>query len=178
MWTPEKYQKAIIFAAEKHQGQLIPGSNLPYIVHVSNVCMEVFLAGITNSNFNMNLAMQCALLHDVIEDTTTTYEELQNLFGTEVADGVKALSKNSGLEKKMQMMESIVRIKQQPHEIWVVKMADRITNLQEPPKYWSPEKIIYYKEEAQLIVEQLAGANQYVENRLRTKINQYQIYIN
>ena len=47
-----------------------------------------------------SLAIQLALLHDTIEDTKTTYEEIQNLFGSIVADGVKALTKDTALEKE------------------------------------------------------------------------------
>lgn len=42
--------------------------------------------------------------------------------------------------KKLQMQDSLRRIKSQPREVWMVKMADRITNLQPPPGHWSEEK--------------------------------------
>ncbi len=151
MWLPEKYQRAIKFAAERHGDQTVPGTNFSYIVHLSNVCMEIFLAAAHSEDFDVNLAMQCAILHDTIEDTNTTYDEIKEHFGQKVADGVKALTKNAELEKKMQMRESLLRIKQQPKEIWMVKIADRITNLQEPPHYWNKEKINHYELKARSI---------------------------
>ena len=44
--------------------------------------------------FDLDFAVQVALLHDIIEDTATTYDELAEHFGSKVADGVLALTKN------------------------------------------------------------------------------------
>jgi (p)ppGpp synthase/HD superfamily hydrolase len=58
----------------------------------------------------------------------------------------------------------------------MVKLADRITNLQPLPKHWDKEKIKQYKEEANLIHNNLVEANQLLANRLQNKIIQYQVY--
>lgn len=71
------------------------------------------------------------------------------------------------------MADSLERVKKQPKEIWMVKMADRITNLQPPPKHWSPEKIGNYLEEAIQIHAQLKEGNQYIAARLQEKIDRY-----
>ena len=55
-------------------------------------------------------------------------------------------------------------------------MADRITNLQPPPHYWTKEKINNYREEAQLILDTLGSANEYLAQRLADKIENYQQY--
>jgi (p)ppGpp synthase/HD superfamily hydrolase len=68
-WSQETYAKAYRFAAEAHNGQLFPGTELPYIMHVSFVSMEVIAALAQEPELDGNLAVQCALLHDVIEDT-------------------------------------------------------------------------------------------------------------
>ena len=47
-----------------------------------------------------------------------------------------------------QMADSLARIKQQPKEVWLVKLADRSANLGKPPHYWSAEKILAYRQEA------------------------------
>lgn len=83
-----------------------------------------------------------------LEDTDTTYPELVRTFGPAVADGVLALTKEDSVgtdltpyqRKERRMADSLERIKAQPKEIWMVKMADRITNLQPPPKQWTPER--------------------------------------
>ena len=74
------YQKAIAFATYKHleKNQYIPGTILPYVVHLSNVAMEIFMAALNTENFNLEFAVQVALLHDAIEDTDTTYDEVEN----------------------------------------------------------------------------------------------------
>lgn len=169
------YQKTIKFAAQKHtdQNQTIPGTDLPYVVHLSNVAMEILLAAERSENFDGKFAIQVALLHDVLEDTPTTYEELKNKFGQPVADGALALTKNADLEKDERMMDSLNRIKKLPKEVWAVKLADRITNLQPPPAHWSEEKIKKYKLEAEIILQELRGGNEYLEKRLEQKINEY-----
>lgn len=169
------YQETIKFAAQKHtdKNQTIPGTDLPYVVHLSNVAMEILVAFEKSKDFNLEFAVQVALLHDSLEDTETTFQELKNIFGKAVAEGVLALTKNSDLEKALQMADSLHRIKQQPKEVWAVKLADRITNLQRPPHFWKEEKIKKYKKEAQIILEELRGGNEYLENRLKEKIETY-----
>ncbi|MGF1555029.1 HD domain-containing protein [Paucihalobacter sp.] len=173
------YQETIKFATLKfvEKNLNIPDSNLPYVVHLSNVAMEILIAAQHSNNFDVNYAIQLALLHDNIEDTDTTHQELEAVFGREVADGVLALTKNDALPKSEQLIDSLHRIQQQPKEVWAVKLADRITNLQQPPKSWSQEKIQVYKDEAKLILEQLKGGNSYLENRLAEMIEVYSQYI-
>ena len=68
------------------------------------------------------------------------------------------------------------RIKKQPKEIWMVKLADRITNLQPPPYYWTKNKIDQYLNEAIEIHEALKDANDVLSSRLLSKIEQYKKY--
>ncbi len=173
-WSQEKYIKALKFAAEAHNGQTVPGSDLPYIVHVTMVAMEIIAALAHEEGLNDDLAVQCALLHDVIEDAGTSYEKLAVEFGPEVADGVLALSKNDDNKSKQEKMaDSLARIKEQPKEVWMVKLADRITNLQPPPGHWDAEKIDRYREEGGVILSELDHASPYLAERLRRKITGY-----
>jgi (p)ppGpp synthase/HD superfamily hydrolase len=177
MKIQEVYQKALKFAGEKHSNQKVPGSEANYLLHISNVCMEILVAYSENKDFDVELAVQVAALHDVIEDTETCFEEVTRLFGKSVACGVLALSKDKTIEDKREsMLDSLSRIKSQPREVGMVKLADRITNLQKPPHYWNTEKIKKYKAEAQTILTALKGRNQYLESRLEKKIEQYQAY--
>jgi len=154
----------------------VPGSPLPYMIHVSLVSMEVMAALAMEPGHDGDLAVQCALLHDVIEDTEVDYASVKQVFGPAVAQGVLALSKTPGLEKSLQMTDSLARIRQQPAEIGMVKLADRITNLQPPPAYWSREKSTRYREQAITIHHALQEASPYLATRLRRKIDEYQIY--
>ncbi|MBD2357115.1 bifunctional (p)ppGpp synthetase/guanosine-3',5'-bis(diphosphate) 3'-pyrophosphohydrolase [Tolypothrix sp. FACHB-123] len=176
-WSQETYIKAYKFAAQAHQGQKIPGSEIPYIMHLSFVSMEVIAALNENQEYDGNLAIQCAILHDTIEDTNITYEQITSEFGTAVANGVLALTKYKSLEKHLQMVDSLQRIQQQPKEIWIVKLADRISNLQPPPYYWTREKIIKYREEAIQIYEALKDASDFLASRIAKKITDYQSFI-
>jgi len=170
------YQNALRFAAEKHKEQKIPGTDLPYVVHQSNVVMEIFIAAMNTEGFNLPLAAQVALLHDTVEDTDAPYDELLNQFGQDVADGVLALTKEHTLPKESQMPDSLERIKKQPKEVWAVKLADRITNLQPPPAHWSGEKRIRYQNEAKTIYRELKDGNQYLADRLLHKIYEYGVF--
>ncbi|MFK5893893.1 MAG: HD domain-containing protein [Pseudomonadota bacterium] len=178
IWNQDKYIKAWNFACFAHEGQLLPGTTIPYINHIANVSMEVMAAIVQSKNIhNPNLLVQCALLHDVIEDTKNTYDDIKEEFGSDVANGVLALSKNVNLSSKSeQMINSLERIKKQPVEVWMVKLADRITNLQPPPNYWNKEKINNYRQEAILILESLCVANPYLAKRMQIKISAYKRY--
>lgn len=170
----ELYQKAIRFAGEKHSEQKMPGSNANYLQHISNVAMEILVAYSYSRDFDIHLAIQMAILHDVIEDTNATYDELRERFGQSVANGVLALTKKEGLlSKREQMQDSLKRINELQPEVGMVKLADRITNLQQPPHYWDKEKIAAYREEAKFIVKELTEKNDYLHNRLLLKIEAY-----
>jgi (p)ppGpp synthase/HD superfamily hydrolase len=172
-WNQELYIKACRFAAIAHRGQIVPGSDLPYLMHLNFVSMEIIAVLSAESGHDGDLAVQCALLHDTIEDTDTTYAQIRSIFGIGVADGVQALSKNPDLEKSQQLDDSLDRIKQQPIEIWMVKLADRITNLQPPPSHWTTEKIIRYQAEALEIHARLQTSSPYLGLRLAEKIHNY-----
>lgn len=175
-WSPDRYLSAWNFAAAAHGDQKVPGSDIPYINHIGSVAMEVMNAVARSDRgvLDPNLAVQCALLHDVIEDSSVGIEEIRDRFGAAVADGVLALTKDLSIPKKDQMRESLERIAQQPYEVWMVKMADRITNLQPPPPHWSMAKTRAYREEARLILERLGHANPTLATRLEEKILHYE----
>lgn len=179
IWNQEIYLKAWNFASTIHLGQTLPGSDISYINHLGLVTMEAAAAIAYNQNVqNPNLLIQCALLHDSIEDTPTTHEEINNEFGSDVADGVLALTKNTALPTKAeQMNDSLYRIRQQPKEIWMVKLCDRITNLQPPPKHWNTDKMARYRDEAHSILNQLGEADRFLAERLQEKIDGYGQYM-
>ncbi|MEM7017101.1 MAG: HD domain-containing protein [Pseudomonadota bacterium] len=175
IWSQTYYLRAWQFAAEAHQGQTVPGTALPYIVHIASVAMEVMTA-ISQSEVerDADLAVQCALLHDTLEDTSISRTQLADVFGEAVTAGVTALSKNPDIpDKRSRMRDSLTRIRQQSQEIWMVKLADRITNLQPPPAHWNADKIQNYRDEASEILISLGEADDYLATRLQEKITQY-----
>jgi (p)ppGpp synthase/HD superfamily hydrolase len=172
-WSQEKYIRAYRFAAKAHRGQLVPGTGLPYLMHLSFVSMEIIAALVVEKVENPDLAVQCALLHDVIEDTKISYQKLGEVFSKEVADGVCALSKKKDFKKSQQLRESLKRIQLQPNEVWMVKLADRISNLQPPPSDWTQAQIRAYWESSDEIYAALKDASPYLGERLRKKIDVY-----
>jgi (p)ppGpp synthase/HD superfamily hydrolase len=182
LWSPDAWLEAWHFAAQAHEGQLVPGSKLPYVVHVAAVAMEVGNAIARRSVLGQpvtrpDLAIQVALLHDVVEDTKVALEEVRASFGDSVADGVAAVSKDPSVgDKQAQMQDSLARIRTQPVEVWMVKLADRITNLQPPPHYWTSEKIRSYRAEAREIHAQLGAGCVVLGPRLLDKIAAYAVH--
>ena len=179
MFSQENYIEVLNFAAIAHGEQKTP-KDLPYIAHITCVAMEVINACEKSSldEEKANLAISCALLHDVIEDANITYDELYMKFGEKVANGVEALTKDKTLASKQeQMKDSIERLLTQPYEVQMVKLADRITNLGIPPKHWDNDKIKKYQKEAGFILSCLCNSNIYLSKRLKEKIENYNNYI-
>jgi (p)ppGpp synthase/HD superfamily hydrolase len=175
--TQEIYQKAMRFAGEKHSEQKSPGTNSNYLLHISSVAMEILMAHSKKNNFDIDYAIQVGILHDTIEDTETNFNEIKNKFGESVAIGVQALTKDKNLPtKKEQMIDSLNRINDLKKEVGMVKLADRITNLQAPPNYWSKEKISSYLEEAKMLESMLKNKNEYLNTRLKNKLKEYEKY--
>ena len=176
----ERVADAWEFVSVKHAGQTyggrLPNQQIPYISHLASVAFEILsvyeASDIGEEQFD--LVLKCALLHDVLEDTDTSEEELTGLFGAQVAAAVSALTKNMAItDNRLRMADSIARIKIQPHTIWSVKLADRITNLYHPPFYWTKERIDQYKEESLFILKELGAANVKLAARLEQKIAEY-----
>jgi (p)ppGpp synthase/HD superfamily hydrolase len=138
--------------------------------------MELIAALEVESFVDSDLAVQCALLHDVLEDTPTTYQEIETQFGKAVAAGVLSLSKDAALPKEQRLEDSLARIRLQPKEVWIVKLADRITNLAPPPAFWTREKCQHYLRDAFIIHSALKEASAYLGNRLLEKIEAYRQY--
>ncbi len=174
MWNEKLVTRALFFATEKHKNQIMKHpANMPYTAHVTGVMLNAIKLASEVENINYDLLVCSALLHDTLEDTDTLYEELEAEFGTHVADAVLALSKNPNLSKKDRMKDSIERIKKQPKEVAIVKLADRLFNVRDRVPTWSEEKIEEYKKETKLIFEELG----YVVPSLKTDLEQrYQMY--
>jgi (p)ppGpp synthase/HD superfamily hydrolase len=171
---PHELREAWRLAAERHQAQTFPGTQLPYLLHIAQVVGEVGLAlAQRREDVDARLALLCAVLHDTLEDTATTRDELAARFGEAVAAGVDALTKRDAATKAEKMHDSLQRILAQPVEVAMVKLADRITNLQPPPAHWSREKILAYAEEARVILQSLGDRCPILGPRLAQALDDY-----
>jgi len=161
-------------AAQAHLGQTVPGTQISYLLHLAQVMSEVAAALYVEPDDTAELSLLCAILHDVVEDTKVSREDVEAAFGTTVASGVAALSKDSSLPKVQAMDDSLARIRNQPHAVWKVKLADRITNLQPPPSHWGRAKCVRYRSEAEKILATLGEASPVLALRLSERIKDYE----
>ena len=92
--------QALVFATEHHQHQHRKGTKIPYMTHLLNVCK------LLAENDCPDEVLAAALLHDVVEDTDVTIEEVEEKFGLQVAELVRGATELDKLEKKAIEKES------------------------------------------------------------------------
>jgi len=151
---------AAMFAAEKHAAQKRKGAAAePYINHLIEVAQ--LIAG-SSEWLDANLVM-AGLLHDTIEDTGTTAEELEQVFGSDIAALVVEMTDDKLLPKEVR---KILQVESAPHKsvrAQVIKLADKISNLRSllasPPTTWSTERKHDYITWAQEVVGALSAPN-------------------
>src|SRR6516165_1221585 len=121
-------RRAYIFSAKEHKGQ-VRASGEPYLTHpleVANILAEMKMDAVTVS---------VGLLHDVVEDTLTTLEKIEELFGPEVAhivDGVTKISQipfTSKEEKQAENFRKMLLAMTDDIRVIMVKFADRLHNM-------------------------------------------------
>lgn len=174
MWDQDRFARTLDFATKAHGAQQVPGSGAPYVVHLVKVASEVLRAWTETRDFDVDLSVTCALLHDSLEDAGVARETLAQQFGEAVAAGVQALTKDDSLEKALRMGDSLKRLAAQPREVRLVKLADRVTNLEPPPPHWTREKRVAYRDEARLILDALGSAHGPLARRLASRIEAYE----
>ncbi|HTS20588.1 MAG TPA: HD domain-containing protein [Casimicrobiaceae bacterium] len=155
---------ALAFAAYKHRRQRRKDPEAsPYINHpialAHALCDE---AGITSAGI-----LAAAVLHDTIEDTETTYEELRGRFGKAVAEVVREVSDDKSLpkaERKRLQIEHAARLSRRAR---LVKLADKTCNLRDiassPPHDWSLARKREYFDWAKAVVDRIRGTNRKLE---------------
>ena len=153
--------KAAHFAAQKHAGQRRKGAAAePYINHLLEVA-ELVSSALAEPDTNLVIA---ALLHDAVEDTGTTKEELAENFGSDVADLVMEVTDDNSLPKAERKRLQIVTAPKKSVRAQVIKLADKISNLRaivaSPPTDWSVERKREYFDWAKRVVDGLSAPNQ------------------
>ena len=124
---PERptWQKAASFAARHHRHHLRKDKRTPYVAHVYRVAMTV------RDCFGCDdpEALCAALLHDTIEDTPIDFDDVEEAFGTVVAEMVAALTKNMLLREDVREIDYDQRLAQADWRARLVKLADVYDNL-------------------------------------------------
>jgi len=128
-----KLIKALKFATDKHQGQTRKSTGLPYITHP--MVVQQLVNQYKGDSKHIEELQISALLHDTLEDTDTTYFEIEREFGSMVASIVQELTsddemilkvgKNSYLKNKMVTMSKYA---------FILKLLDRYSNVLDNPK--------------------------------------------
>lgn len=182
--------EALVLAATAHAVQTRKGNDVPYITHPVEVCRVLREHGFGESRHELHAA---ALLHDAVEDTPVTLEEIRTTFGNNVADWVDWTSeikvdaagqKRSWKDRKAEHVE---RLRQAPWQACAITLADKIHNLRdtlaEPrdDSYWSvfnapPNEMVWYQSEVSRVCERgdllsrLAETHRELVDRLRAAV--------
>jgi len=120
--------RAAHFAAHKHKGQRRKDVKAsPYINHPIGLAEVLH----TDGGVSDAVVIAAALLHDTIEDTETTYEELRGAFGAAVADVVAEVTDVKFLGKELRKRLQIVKAGRASDRARLVKLADKICNLRD-----------------------------------------------
>jgi guanosine-3',5'-bis(diphosphate) 3'-pyrophosphohydrolase len=152
--------RAVAFAAHKHRDQRRKDvDETPYINH------PITLAQVLREEGGVRdpAVIAAALLHDTIEDTETSYEELRGLFGATIADCVLEVTDVKFLSKVARKRLQVARAGRASRAAKQVKLADKICNLRDllasPPADWSLKRRQQYFDWAKEVVDEVRDAN-------------------
>ena len=156
---------AAAFAAEKHRDQRRKDADAsPYINHP--IALANVLAG--EAGIVDVQTIVAALLHDTVEDTDTTAEELRRLFGDDIAAVVLEVTDDKSLPKAHRKRLQIEHAANLSQRAKLVKLADKICNLRDirlsPPVDWPLERRREYVDWARRVVDGLRGAHSILES--------------
>lgn len=119
-----KLTSAESFAKDKHRNQKY--DTKPYYTH-----LEAVVDTLKNIGVNDEDVLCAAWLHDTIEDTDATFDDIEQRFGSKVAVMVLSLSRDSSLPKKEKERQYIEQLKNAPLQALLIKLCDISLNLKE-----------------------------------------------
>ncbi|HEX2779843.1 MAG TPA: HD domain-containing protein [Gemmatimonadaceae bacterium] len=158
--------RAIEFAAHKHRGQRRKGRDaVPYINHPVGVAEAIARIGRVTDL----VTLTAAVLHDTVEDTQTTLEEIEREFGADVRGVVAELTDDKTLPKQERKRLQILNAPNASRRAKIVRLADKIMNVgditHDPPPSWTVEWRRDYFEWAKQVVAGCRGINTALERR-------------
>lgn len=151
---------AIIFSAEKHRSQVRKDpEQTPYIIHPMGVAHSLMAVGKVRDPDSII----GGLLHDTVEDTQTTFEEIEQAFGIRVANFIREVTDDKTLPKEVRKQLQIEHAPGLSAGAAQIKLADKIYNLKDlatnPPIDWEVKRIDEYFQWAQAVVNALPWVN-------------------
>ena len=152
--------RAIEFAAEKHKQQKRKGnSSTPYINHPIQVAHLLAEHG---QSENQDLLM-AAILHDTIEDTATTSDELKEEFGERVTKIVLEVTDDKSLPAPERKRLQVLHTPKKSSQAKMLKIADKTCNIRDiavdPPSGWTLQRKLAYLDWAEAVVCGASGVN-------------------
>ncbi|XP_053684007.1 guanosine-3',5'-bis(diphosphate) 3'-pyrophosphohydrolase MESH1 [Sabethes cyaneus] len=162
-----QYTKCIDFAAVKHRNQRrLDADKTPYINHPIGVaCILTAEGGVADFE-----VLQAAILHDTVEDTDTSFEEIEQHFGTRVRRLVEEVTDDKTLPKMERKRLQIEHAASSSPQARLVKLADKIYNLRDlqrcKPEGWTDERCRQYFVWAKKVCDNLKGTNAKLEGIL------------
>jgi len=162
-----KLLNAINFAAIKHSEQRRKDSKkTPYINHPIGVAHMIATIGkVTDEH-----VLCAAVLHDTVEDTATTFDELEREFGPEVMTIVKECTDDKSLSKAERKRLQAENAPHKSHKAKLVKLGDKLYNLRDlqksSPEEWSLQRVQEYFIWAKSVVDGVRGTNADLEAEL------------
>lgn len=159
--------ETVLFAAIKHKDQRRKNkAKDPYINHPIEVATLIQTVGKCNDENTL----KAALLHDVVEDTNTSIDEIINQFGKDVANIVMEVTDDKSLSKYERKINQINSASKKSHEAKVIKLADKLSNLSsladDPPVNWDKVTILGYFIWSYKVISNLRGTNEGIEAEL------------
>lgn len=160
--------EALRYSADKHRGQQRKDGKTAYINHPIAVAHKLKHVG----GINDPVVLCSAILHDTLEDTATTKEELAEYFGAVVAEVVWEVTDDLTLkaDRSRKAERKQLEIDHAPtlsHRAKLVKMADKICNaedtLKSPPVDWSIKESRGYIHWAKQVIDGMRGTNKVLE---------------
>lgn len=156
--------KAAEFAADRHRNQRRKDADAsPYINHPISLANVLANEGAVTDP----VVLCAALLHDTIEDTNTTAEELTAAFGQNITDVVLEVTDDKNLEKTVRKQLQIEHARHASKQAKLVKLADKICNLRDiaatPPADWSTERKAEYFDWAKSVIAGVRGVHPQLE---------------
>jgi len=152
--TPlEQMEQARAFAMNRRSED--HAIRLQHTTHIGAVLAELRSAFMENPNLDSEIAICCAVLHDSMENDGVSAGEVSERFGDKVAAGVAALSKQPDLHGEEALRDMLERIRQQPREVWAVKLADTVASLPPVAANCADDRV----KEAEIILNALGEAS-------------------